>query len=85
MLAHTQELVYTLSELMPTHYEKQNLEAMFGLFLEAQGHPLPEHSKTKSASPGQPISQHSTLVNKGKYTDRSIMQLNMKLVKENVI
>jgi hypothetical protein len=56
MLAHTQELVYTLSELMPTYYEKQNLEAMFGLFLEAQGHPLPEHSKTKSASAGQPIS-----------------------------
>lgn len=50
MLAHAQELVYTLSELMPTHYQKQNLEAMFGLFLEAQGHPLPEHCQTKSAS-----------------------------------
>lgn len=23
---------------------------MLGLFLQAQGHPLPEHSKTKSAS-----------------------------------
>lgn len=50
MLAQGQELVYNLKDLMPTHYQKENLEAMLGLFLEAQGHPLPEHSKTKSAS-----------------------------------
>lgn len=34
MLAHAQDLVYTLKELMPTHYQKDNLEAMLGLFLE---------------------------------------------------
>ena len=51
MLANAQDLVYTLQELMPTKYQKENLEAMLGLFLQAQGHPLPEHSKTKSASP----------------------------------
>ena len=50
MLAHAQELVYTLKELLPTQYQKDNLETMLGLFLEAQGHPLPEHSKTKSSS-----------------------------------
>ena len=50
MLTHAQELVYNLSELMPTQYQKENLEAMLLLFLEAQGHPIPEHSKTKSAS-----------------------------------
>ena len=50
MLAHAQELVYTLKELMTTQYQKDNLETMLGLYLEAQGHPLPEHSKTKSAS-----------------------------------
>ncbi len=50
ILAHAQELVSTLSSLMPTPYQKDNLEAMLALFLEAQGHPLPEHSKTKSAS-----------------------------------
>lgn len=50
MLAHAQNLVYSLKELMPTSYQKDNLEAMLGLFLEAQGHPLPEHSQTKSAS-----------------------------------
>ena len=35
---------------MPSTYQQQNLEAMLGLFLEAQGHPLPEHCKSKSAS-----------------------------------
>jgi hypothetical protein len=50
MLTHAQELVYSLKELMPTQYQRDNLEAMLGLFLSAPGHPLPEHSKTKSPS-----------------------------------
>lgn len=50
ILAHAQGLVYTLLLLMPSRYQQENLEAMLGLFLEAQGHPLPEHSQTKSAS-----------------------------------
>jgi hypothetical protein len=50
ILAHAQKLVYTLLSLMPSRYQQQNLEAMFGLFLQAQGHPLPEHSQSKSAS-----------------------------------
>ena len=55
MLATAQELVYTLKDLMPTRYQKDNLEAMLGLFLEAQGRPLPDYSKTKSASADQQI------------------------------
>ena len=50
ILAHAQGLVYTLVSLMPSMYQQDNLQAMLGLFLEAQGHPLPQHSKTKSAS-----------------------------------
>jgi hypothetical protein len=50
ILAHAQQLVYTLLSLMPSQYQRDNLEAILGLFLEAQGHPLPQHSKTKSAS-----------------------------------
>ncbi|MFN6466462.1 MAG: hypothetical protein RMZ41_032255 [Nostoc sp. DedVER02] len=50
MLAHAQDLVYNLKQLMPTQYQKDNLEAMLGLFLNAQGYPLPEHSQTKSPS-----------------------------------
>ncbi|WP_226591381.1 hypothetical protein [Microseira wollei] len=33
---------------MPSRYQQENLETMLGLFLEAQGHPLPQHSQTKS-------------------------------------
>jgi len=50
ILAHAQGLVYTLLNLMPSTYQRDSLQALLGLFLEAQGHPLPEHSKTKSAS-----------------------------------
>jgi hypothetical protein len=50
ILAHAQQLVYSLLSLMPSQYQRDNLEAMLGLFLEAQGRPLPQHSKTKSAS-----------------------------------
>lgn len=50
ILAHAQQLVYTLMSLMPSLYQRQNLEAMLGLFLEASGKPLPEHSQNKSAS-----------------------------------
>ena len=41
ILAHAQKLVYMLVSLMPSVYQRENLEAMLGLFLEAQGHPLP--------------------------------------------
>jgi hypothetical protein len=50
ILAHAQQIVYTLLSLMPSQYQRDNLEAMLGLFLEAQGRPLPQHCKTKSAS-----------------------------------
>ena len=50
ILAHAQNLVYTLLSLMPSTYQQENLEAMLGLFLQAQGSPLPQHSKSKSAS-----------------------------------
>jgi len=50
ILANAQNLVYTLLSLMPSVYQQENLEAMLGMFLEAQGYPLPQHSKSKSAS-----------------------------------
>ncbi len=39
ILAHAQQLVYILVSLMPSQYQRDNLQAMLGLFLEAQGHP----------------------------------------------
>ncbi len=38
------------SAVSPTQYQKDNLETILGLFLEAQGQHEPEHSKIKSAS-----------------------------------
>lgn len=50
ILANAQQLVHALLSLMPSNYQRKNLEAMLGLFLEAQGYPLPQYSKSKSAS-----------------------------------
>jgi len=50
MLRHAQTLVYSLVSLMPSVYQKASLKAVLGLFLEAQGHALPEHTPLKSAS-----------------------------------
>lgn len=50
IFANAQQLVDSLLALMPSTYQKENLEAMLGLFLEAQGCPLPQYSKSKSAS-----------------------------------
>jgi len=55
ILAHAQSLVYTLLLLMPSRYQQENLETMLGLFLEAKGHPLPQHSLQSQRF--KPISQ----------------------------
>jgi hypothetical protein len=41
---HAQTLVYDLLSLMPSVYQKDSLNAVLSLFLEAQGHPLPQHT-----------------------------------------
>lgn len=74
ILAHAQELVYSLSSLMPSQYQRENLEAMLGLFLEAQGHPLPEHSKIKSAS------ALSRFLNINRWSTREIIRTVRKYV-----
>jgi hypothetical protein len=50
ILIHAQGLVYTLLNLMPTLHQRESLESLLGLFLSAQGHPLPQQSPLKSAS-----------------------------------
>ena len=63
ILAHAQQLVYTLLSLMPSQYQRENLEAMLGLFLEAQGHPLPQHSIRQICQRLKSVSQYSFVVN----------------------
>ncbi|BAZ71145.1 hypothetical protein NIES4106_59420 (plasmid) [Fischerella sp. NIES-4106] len=79
MLAHAQNLVYNLRELMPTQYQKENLEAMLTLFLEAQGHPLPEHSQTKSAS------ALSRFLNIKPWSTRELIRITRKQALEQVL
>lgn len=50
IVEYAQSLVYSLQCLMPSVYQKASLNALLGLFLEAQGHPLPQHTQLKSAS-----------------------------------
>ncbi len=50
ILQHAQGLVYALLHLMPSSYQHASLSSLLGLFLEAQGHPLPQQCQTKSAS-----------------------------------
>ena len=50
ILQHAQGLVYSLLCLMPSVHQKASLNALLGLFLEAQGHVLPDHTQVKSPS-----------------------------------
>ncbi len=50
ILVHAQALVYTLLDLMPTADQRESLQALLGQFLEAQGHPLPQHNLFNSAA-----------------------------------
>jgi hypothetical protein len=50
ILNYAQALVYTLMDLMPSKYQQKSLRALLGLFLEATGQSLPQHSQTVSAS-----------------------------------
>lgn len=50
ILSSAQGIVYSLMQLMPSRYQQNSLRALLGLFLEATGHSLPQHSQTVSAS-----------------------------------
>ena len=50
LLQPAQGLVYALLHLMLSSYQHASLSSLLGLFLEAQGHPFPQHCQTKSAS-----------------------------------
>jgi hypothetical protein len=50
IVKHAQGLVYSLLCFRQSVYQKASLNAILGLFLEAQGHPLPQRTQVKSAS-----------------------------------
>lgn len=50
LIGYAQTLVYTLLSIMPSRYQRQSLQALLVLFLEASGQATPAHSAIVSAS-----------------------------------
>lgn len=50
LLGYAQDLVYRLSALMPSRYQRKSLQALLGLFLSATGQARPQHCELVSAS-----------------------------------
>jgi hypothetical protein len=71
---HAQSLVYSLLCLMPSPYQKASLNAVFGLFLEALGHPLPQLTQVKSAS------SLSRFLNRYSWSTRSVIRTTRKAI-----
>ena len=68
ILPQAEELLSTLKQLMPTIYQQETLESILGLFLQGQGHSLPHHCQTKSAS------SISRFLNHYKWSTRSLIR-----------
>ena len=67
LLPQVKELIATLKQLMPTIYQEETLESIFGLLLEGQGNAVPHHCKTKSES------AISRFLNEYKWSTRSLI------------
>ncbi|MEO0491622.1 MAG: transposase, partial [Cyanobacteria bacterium J06659_2] len=78
ILKHAQGLVYSRVCLMPSVYQKASLQAMLSLFLEAQGHAVPEHTPVKSAS------SLSRFLNRYGWSTRSVLRTTRRAILEQV-
>ncbi|MCY6493874.1 transposase [Leptolyngbya sp. GGD] len=74
IVGHAQSLVYSLLCLMPSAYQKASLNALFGLFLEALGHPLPQSTQVKSAS------SLSRFLNHYAWSTRSVIRVTRQAI-----
>lgn len=78
ILQHAQGLVYSLLCLMPSRYQKTSLNALIGLFLDAQGHALPAHTPVKSASALSRFLNHYT------WSTRSVIRTTRQTVLQQI-
>lgn len=78
IVEYAQGLVYNLLCLMPSGYQKDSLNALFGRFLEAKGHPLPQHTQVKSAS------SLSRFLNHYNWPTRSIIRTTRRTVLQQI-
>ena len=79
ILVHARTLVYTLVSLMPTVYQRDNLQAILGLFLQADGRPLPEYSQVKSAS------ALSRFLNENRWSTRQVIRVVRRQVLQQLL
>ena len=79
ILQHAQGLVYSLICLMPSPYQKASLKVLFGLFLEQQGHALPEHTPVKSAS------SLSRFLNHYNWSTRQVIRMTPQAVLQQLL
>jgi hypothetical protein len=63
---------------MPSAYQKASLNAVFGLFLEALGHPLPQSTQVKSAS------SLSRFLNHYSWSTRSVIRATRQAIFEQL-
>ena len=78
IVEYAQELVYSLLCLMPTVYQKASFNALMGLFLEALGHALPQHTQVKSAS------SLSRFLNHYGWSTRSVIRTTRQAVLQQI-
>jgi hypothetical protein len=78
IVEYAQGLVYSLLCIMPSTYQKASLNALFGLFLEAQGYPLPQHTQVKSAP------SLSRFLNHYNWSTRSVIRTTRQTVLQQV-
>jgi hypothetical protein len=78
IVEYAQGLVYNLLCLMPSVYQKASLNALLGLFLEAQGHPLPQHTQVKSAS------ALSRFLNQDQWSTRGVIRATRKAIFQQI-
>lgn len=78
ILQHAQGLVYSLLCLMPSAYQKASLNALLGLFLDAQGHALPAHTAVKSAS------SLSRFLNRYNWSTRGVIRTTRQAILQQI-
>ena len=78
IVEYAQKLVYSLLCLMPSMYQKASLNALFGQFIDALGHPLPQHTQVKSAS------SLSRFLNHYNWSTRSVIRTTRQTVLQQI-
>ena len=78
MLSKSCELFQSLLKVFPSRYQRETMEVVLGLFLEANGKPLPTYSKMKSES------AISRFFNKYNWSVRAVIREQRQTIKKSL-